>query len=74
MGVEVEHYSFNQCFKNRIGSVSPIGRIVDRPQNRSGSIKKPFLHLTSFEPLEPTVGPVIRMNRPVLSEPAGSLP
>ena len=39
-----------QCFKNRTG---PTGRTVDRPQNRSGSIKKPFL-------IEPTVEPMNR--------------
>ena len=33
-----------QCFKNQIGSAGPTGRTVNRPQNRSGSIKKPFLH------------------------------
>ena len=42
--VPVPPTGFCQCFENRTGPAGPIGRTVDRPQNRFGSIKKPFLH------------------------------
>ena len=37
-------YLQTQCFKNRTGPAGPTGRTVDQSQNRSGSIKKQFLH------------------------------